>query len=319
MQLAAKSDVFLTNLLPGSLGRLKLTVEDVRAVNPSIIYARGTGQGVRGEEAGNAGFDGTSYFSRGGVAHMIMEPDAPWPPMQRPAFGDIVGGFAIAAGIAGALYRRSVTGEPGIVDVSLLGLATWQIAPDLVATSLLGEENLPRFTTDTMPNPIVNYYRTSDSRFVQLMMLQGDRFWPEVCELIERPELLDDERFASGPARFQNRVACIEELRTSFATRPLAEWRERMSRLKGAWAVVQTPSEVLIDPQVEANGYIRPVTSLDGENTYSLVANPVQYDETPPDLVRAPDAGQHTDEILEKELGLDWDQIMALKLESIVN
>src|SRR3978361_1819951 len=147
---------------------------------------------------------------------MIMEPDAKWPPMQRPAFGDIVGGFAIAAGIAGALYRRSVTGETAIGDVSLLGLATWQIAPDLVATSMLGEENLPRFTADTMPNPIVNYYPTSDGRFVQLMMLQGDRFWPEVCELLERPDLLNDERFATGAARFANRVECIEELRAAF-------------------------------------------------------------------------------------------------------
>jgi crotonobetainyl-CoA:carnitine CoA-transferase CaiB-like acyl-CoA transferase len=265
------------------------------------------------------GFDGASYFSRGGVAGMLHDPTAAWPPMQRPAFGDIVGGFAIAAGIAGALYRRSVMGEPAVVDVSLLGLATWQIAPDLVATSLLGEENLPRFTTDTMPNPLVNYYRTADDRFVQLMMLQGDRFWPEVCELVERPDLLADERFATGAARFENRVACIEVLRTCFAAHPLPHWRERMSRLQGAWAVVQTPTEVLADPQVQANGYVRPVTSLDGESTYSLIANPVQYDETPPDLVRAPDAGQHTDEILADELGLDWDRIMALKIDSVIN
>lgn len=151
------------------------------------------------------------------------------------------------------------------------------------------------------------------------MMLQGDRFWPEVCELIERPNLVADERFATGGARFQNRTECIELLREEFVKRPLAEWRERMARLEGAWAVVQTPAEVLEDPQVKANGYIRPVTSVDGQSTYSLVANPVQYDETPPDLVRAPDAGQHTDEILEKELGMDWDHIMALKLESVVN
>ncbi len=319
LQLAAKSDVFLTNLLPDSLRRLRLTVDDVRAANPKIIYARGTGQGVRGEESEKAGFDGTSYFSRGGLAHMIMELDAPWPPMQRPAFGDIVGGFAIASGIAGALFRRERTGEPAVVDVSLLGMATWQLAPDIVASALLGEEHLVRFTTDTMPNPIANYYRTSDDRFVQLMMLQGDRFWPEVCELIERPDLVADERFATGPARFQHRTECITELRAAFAARPLAEWRERMSRLEGAWAVVQTPTEVLTDPQVVANGYLRPVTALDGSTTYPLVANPVQFDEMPPDLTRAPDSGQHTDEILETELGLGWDEIVALKIDSIVN
>ena len=319
LQLVAKADVFLTNLLPHRLERLHLTVDDLRAVNPGIIVARGTGQGVRGEDRDKAGFDGSSYFSRGGVAHMIMEPDAAWPPMQRPAFGDIVGGFALASGIAGALYKREKTGEPSVVDVSLLGIATWQLAPDIVAAGLIGEDNLPRFTTDDMPNPIVNYYKTSDGRFVQLMMLQADRFWPEVCELIGKPELATDERFAKGPERFANRVECIAILREAFAQHTLAQWREKMAGLEGAWAVVQTPGEVATDPQVVENGYVRPIPFRDGSGSYNLVANPVQFDETPPDLTRAPDAGEHTDEILEKELGLDWDTIIALKVDSIVS
>ena len=319
LRLVAKADVFLTNLLPGRLSRLRLTVEDLRAVNPKIIVARGTGQGVRGEEADKAGFDGSSYFSRGGVAHMLIEQNMEWPPMQRPAFGDILGGFALASGIAAALFKRERTGEPSVIDVSLLGMAAWHLSPDLVATGLLGEENLPRFTADDMPNPIVNYYKTADGRFIQLMMLQGMRFWPEVCELIERPDLISDERFATGKDRFVNRVECIGLLREAFAARPLAEWRERMAALEGAWAVVQTPAEVLRDPQVLANGYTRTVTGKDGQTTYDLVANPVQFDETPPELTRAPDAGEHTDEILEKELGLDWDAILALKLRNTVN
>jgi crotonobetainyl-CoA:carnitine CoA-transferase CaiB-like acyl-CoA transferase len=319
LRLVAQADVFLTNLLPDRLERLRLTVEDLRAANPKIIIARGTGQGVKGEDANKAGFDGSSYFSRGGIAHMIMEPDAAWPPMQRPAFGDIVGGFALASGIAAALFKRERTGEPSVIDVSLLGIATWQLAPDLVATGLIGEESLPRFTTDDMPNPIVNYYKTSDGRYVQLMMLQGDRFWPEVCELIERPDLISDERFATGQDRFVNRVECIAVLREAFAARPLEEWRTRMAGLTGAWAVVQTPTEVLKDPQVLENGYVLPVTGKDGETTYDLVANPVQFDETPPELTRAPDTGEHTDEILEKELGLEWERIVALKVNNTVN
>ncbi|MDH3047242.1 CaiB/BaiF CoA transferase family protein [Gordonia alkanivorans] len=318
LELVAKSDVFLTSMLAERLEKLRLTVDDIRAANPAIIIARGTGFGVRGAEANKPGFDGTAYLSRGGVAHMIKEPDSPWPPMQRPAFGDIMGGFMIASGIAGALFKRERTGEPSIVDVSLLGAAAWHISPDLVATGLLGEENLPKFTTDDMPNPIVNYYKTSDGRFVQLMMLQADKFWPEVCELIERPELITDERFANAGARFQNRVECVNELRKAFEARPLTQWRERMDKLKGAWAVVQTPSEVLSDPQVIANDYIRQVTSADGSTTYGLVANPVQYDESPPDLTRAPSAGEHTDAILQEELGLDWDTVVQLKVDAIV-
>jgi crotonobetainyl-CoA:carnitine CoA-transferase CaiB-like acyl-CoA transferase len=318
LKLAAEADVFVTNLLPGSLERARLTVEDLRAVNPSIIYARGTGYGVRGPEANMGGFDGASYFSRGGIAAMLKDPEAEYPPMQRPALGDIVGGFVIASGIAAALYKREKTGEPSVVDVSLLGLAAWQLSPDLVATGLLGEENLPRFSTDSMPNPLVNYYRTSDGRFVQLMFLQADKLWPDACRLMDRMEWKDDPRFATGPARFENRVELIAEMRKVFAAKTVAEWREILATAQGVWAVVQTPGEVLEDVQVVANGYIRPVKTLDGEGTYNLVANPVQFDETPPDLTRAPDSGQHTDELL-LELGLDYDQIIELKAAGVIN
>jgi crotonobetainyl-CoA:carnitine CoA-transferase CaiB-like acyl-CoA transferase len=148
-------------------------------------------------------------------------------------------------------------------------------------------------------------------------MLQADRFWPDVCRILERPDLLDDARFATAPARFEHRVECIHELRAAFAARPLSEWRERLATTEGVWAVLQNPAEVIEDPQILANGYLRPVTTEDGSFTYNLVANPVQFDETPPDLTRAPDHGQQTDEIL-LELGLDWDEIIRLKTESVV-
>ena len=92
-----------------------------------------------------------------------------------------------------------------------------------------------------------------------------------------------------------------------------------MTALEGAWAVVQTPAEVLNDPQVRANGYVAVVTGKDGETTYDLVANPVQFDEVRRPSDPRPDSGEHTDEILEKELGLDWDAIVALKLNNTVN
>ena len=317
LELAAQCDVFLTNLLPDSLGRLRLTVEDVRAANPDIIYARGTGQGVRGPEAERGGFDSTAYWARSGMVHMIGDPSAEWPLMQRPAFGDIVGGFAIAGGIAAALFQRATTGEPSVVDVSLLGAAAWQMSPDLVATGLLGEDKLIRFTADDVPSPLATYYRTSDGRFLLLMMLQGGGVWPEFCRAIDRPDLAEDPRFATPAGRFEHVSTCIAELRTTIGSRTLADWRERLAPIEGVWAAVQTPAEVLADPQVQANGYVRPVSTADGAHTYSLVANPVQFDETPPELVRAPDQWQHTDEVL-AELGIDPARIAELRAASIV-
>jgi crotonobetainyl-CoA:carnitine CoA-transferase CaiB-like acyl-CoA transferase len=319
LELVAKADVFLTNLLPVRLRQLGLDVDDLRAVNPAIIIARGTGQGVRGEDADKAGFDGSSYWARGGIAHMLSAPGAAWPLMQRPAFGDIMGGFVLASGVAAALYKRERTGEPSVLDVSLFGVAAWQLAPDIVAAGLIGEENMPRFTPDDIPNPIVNYYKTSDGRFVMLMMLQSDRFWPEVCALIGRPDLAGDVRFATSAARAENRAECIALLREAFAARPLAQWRTRMSGLHGAWAVVQTPAEVLTDPQARANGYILPVPARDGAGSYDLVASPVQFDEMSPELTRAPDSGEHTDQILADELGLDPEAIRGLRAGAIIS
>ena len=92
-----------------------------------------------------------------------------------------------------------------------------------------------------------------------------------------------------------------------------------MSGLQGAWAVVQTPAEVLRDPQALANGYILPVAARDGAGSYDLVASPVQFDETAPDLTRAPDSGEHTDQILVEELGLGPDAIDGLRADAIIN
>jgi crotonobetainyl-CoA:carnitine CoA-transferase CaiB-like acyl-CoA transferase len=150
------------------------------------------------------------------------------------------------------------------------------------------------------------------------MFLQADKLWPDTCRLLDKPEWKDDPRFATGPARFENRVELISEMRKVFEQKTVAQWREILATAQGVWAVVQTPQEVLDDVQTVANGYLRPVTTLDGDHTYDLVANPVQFDETPPDLVRAPDAGQHTDELL-LELGLDYDRIVELKIAGVIN
>ena len=310
-RLAGSSDVFLTSFLPAVRQRLKIDVEHIRAVNPRIVYARGSGQGPVGVDRERPGYDGSVYWGRGGIANALTPADSKHPIGGRAAFGDLAGGMAIAGGIAAGLVQLARTGEAPVVDVSLLGLAMWQLSPDIVASGLYGGDPMPKFAGNASPNPLVGSYRTSDDRFITLMMLQSDRYWPEFCTCIGRPDLIVDERFVDGGARFANREECGRELGAEFASRTYEEWKTVLAGLSGAWAPVQMASELVDDPMVAANGYLARVDRDDGQS-YDLVANPVQMDETADHLRPAPEHGQHTEEIL-LELGLEWDAIIAYK------
>jgi crotonobetainyl-CoA:carnitine CoA-transferase CaiB-like acyl-CoA transferase len=117
-------------------------------------------------------------------------------------------------------------------------------------------------------------------------------------------------------ARAQNAQECCRALDEIFASRTFEEWKPIMRTVDGATAPVQTADELLVDPQVEANGYLRDVVAASG-TTFRMVPSPIQFDEEPPDLVRAPEHGEHTDEVLQ-ELGLEMDAIIDLKIKGAI-
>jgi crotonobetainyl-CoA:carnitine CoA-transferase CaiB-like acyl-CoA transferase len=319
-ELAATCDVFLTSFLTDARQRLRIDVDDIRAVNPRIVYARGTGQGTRGAEAETGGFDGTVYWGRAGMAIASSPPTVSLPlPMPSPGFGDLMSGLVLAGGIATALFHRERTGEAPIVDVSLLGVAMWQMNPSVTAAGLFGAPDPKRFAPDIrrepVGNPVVGIYRTKDQRFVQLVFLQSDRHWPELCTALGRADLIHDPRFATADARAANSVECQEELDREFATRTFDEMQPILAATTGIWSPIQEASALLDDPQAIANGYLRPIDATGGP--LQVVANPIVFDETQPDLERAPELGEHTDETL-LELGYDWDVLIALKERGVI-
>lgn len=311
-RLAAACDVFLTSFLPGVRQKLGIDVEHIRAVNADIVYARGSGYGPGGPDADRGGYDRAAYWARGGPAASMTPVGGDPPGMPGNAFGDLTSAVAVAAGIAGALVRRERTGEGSVVDVSLLGMAMWSMAPSIVGSKLFGDAGAQgNQTRESAPNPVVQTYRTRDGRHVVLVFLQSDRHWPELCARIDRPELVGDERFATAAQRSANRLECMAILDKEFAKRTLDEWRIALDGMDGVWAAVQTGAELPDDPQVIANGYVRDITTGAG-STVPVVASPVQFDEAQPNLVQAPEHGQHTEEVL-LDIGLGWDEIVRRK------
>ncbi|MCV6979733.1 CoA transferase [Mycolicibacterium pulveris] len=309
-EVAKTCDVFLTSYLPDRRKKFGIDVDDIREVNPSIVYVRGSGHGPKGPDANKPGYDGVSYWARGGIATVLTE-DAEELVRSRPAFGDLLGGMTIAGGIAAALYKKATTGQGSVVDVSLLGLAAWNLSPDVAVSQIHGGSAIPKFGHADAPNPLVGTYRTKDGRYVQLMMLQLDKFYAEAMRVIGLPELIDDPRFADPASRYENRVSLIALLDEAFAKRTVAEWREILAPLSGAWGIVQTPAEVCEDPAVTANGYVAQTETVNGV-PFSIPTNPVQFDERSVVPTGAPEHGQHTEEVL-MDAGLDWETIEKLK------
>ncbi|GFG65013.1 CoA transferase [Mycobacterium kubicae] len=310
-RLLASADVFLTNWLPGALERARLTVADIRSFNPNIIIARGTGLGVRGPDRNRGGFDAATYLARGGVAYTLTPFGTENPAVQGPAFGDLQGGATLAGGVCAALFHRERTGEATIVDSSLLAQAMWAIAPSISAADFFNIDGIPGAPPGLAINPLVNRYKTKDNRWIQLVFLQPDKFWVGFCHRVGLPELATDERFVPSSNLIANAAEATEIFAKAFAAQDLAHWQKVLEDEPGVWGALATPRETLNDPQVEPNGYV--ITNVDdnGEK-YRLVAAPVQFNETPPAPARAPEHGQHTEEIL-LELDVDWDDIERAK------
>jgi crotonobetainyl-CoA:carnitine CoA-transferase CaiB-like acyl-CoA transferase len=312
-----RSDVFVTNFLPDARTRLKIDVDDIRAVNPDVIYVRGTALGVRGPEAHKGGYDQPTFWCRAGSAAGISAPEVGGMlGMPGPAYGDTIGGMAIAGGISAALFARERTGEASIVDVSLLAAGAWANALAIDLSLISGEPWRPMApqagARGAPTNPLVGMFRTSDGRYLNLNMMQPGRYWADLCKHIERPDLLHNPLFDTTERLMRNAAAAADLIAAEIATRPLAAWIERFVTLEGQWAPVQNSVEVGQDEQLRANGLIGEVVDIDG-NVRELVANPVQFDEAPAELSRAPQFAEHTDELLH-ELGRDDEAILELKI-----
>ena len=281
---------------------------------------RGTGYGNRGPDTDAGGYDSLGFWARSGVAHSVTPSDLPQPVNQPgPAFGDSIGAMTIAGGISAALLHRERTGEATVVDISLLSTAMWAMGGTIAVSQDMGMAwQAPPAGQPAAPfNPLIGYFGTSDGRFIMFSMLQGFHYWPEVCERL-RPRWTSSATRASTPTRssWRTRRSAPTMIRGEVKKYTLDEIKQKLTGMRGQWAIVQDTMEIADDPQVVANGYL-PQLEYDGY-PYKLVATPVQFDEEPSVPGKSPDFNEHGDQILTELLGLDWDTVIDLKVKGVV-
>ena len=313
-KLIATADVFLTSLRPGALKRMGLGVEALLEHNPKLIYARANGLGFRGPEADKPGFDASAFWARGGFGHLLTPKGGDFVRQPR-ALGDHSAAMNLAFGVAGALFRRAMTGEPSLVETSLLATAAWMLSNDLVASQEenYGDDVLQRAVER---NPLVGLYRTRDNRWIQLVFLEAERYWAGLCQTLGHPKLAADPRYADAKARAATGKELIALLSEIFAGRDWADWQPAFAAFDAPWELIRTIRDVFTDPQTMANGHIFELETAGG--TVKLVASPLTVDgAVGTGTSRAPDCGQDTDTLL-AECGVPVGEIAALKEQGVV-
>lgn len=313
-RLLDEADVFVTNMRPRVCDQFGFSYEELRKTNPRIIYAQLTGQGPDGPEANRAAYDIGGFWSRAGVAASLTPQGQPIP-QQRGGMGDHMTGLAAAAAISAALFHRERTGEGQRVAASLVRTGVYMMAWDYALELRMGVKTTP-YDRFHAPNPIINCFQAKDGRWLWLLLLQGDRHWPDLLRALGREDLRDDPRFANIMLRRDNAPALVEELDREFGKRTLEEWGPILDQNNVWWAPVNTITQAIQDPVVQGSGALTKVQGPDGE--IPLVSTPVDFYGTPVSpRGPSPELGQHTEEVL-LEMGFDWDKIIALKEDGAI-
>lgn len=313
-KLVKTADVFLSNFQYQALRRFKLDYETLSQINPRLIYAFGSGWGMRGPDKDRPAFD-YAVFARSGMMDAFGEPGTP-PVMCRPGLGDHITAVTLAYAVMLALYHRERTGEGQMVHASLLGCLVDAGALSLQA-QISTDEPVGRNARNDAKNPLWNFYETKDHGFIQFSMSHSDHYWPEFCQVLGIEKCEKDPRFNSHENREIHCQELIPIIDKALGSRSKEEWIKRLTGTDIVWACVTTYTELAQDPQVWANDYIVKVKS-ENYGEQKMVGIPVNLSKTPGRVSpEAPELSQHTEEIL-LEMGYSWEDIGSLKDEKVI-
>jgi len=318
-KLIEDADIFVSNIPMESLKRLNLDYDCLSSLNPRLIYTHATGFGDEGPDSAKPGFDATAYWARSGLMAGLALDDEGQPPVyqQYAGIGDQVSGLVLFGGVLLALLNRQKTGLGQQVDLSLMGVGVWTTACPLQFALSFGEEP-PKHSRANINNPLLNYYKTRDDRWVLIICLPDEQYWAPLCQCIEQLDLEHDPRFNTRDARIENNVELIAIFDEVFRTKTRDEWAARFDEYGIVWThIPMSFKEVTEDPQVLANRHIVEVDHPELGRAKTLTT-PIRLNREVPSIrMLGPELGQHTEEIL-LEIGYTWEDIGELMEKGVI-
>ncbi len=312
MRLVETADVVVENFRPDVKTRLGIDYEALAAVNPRIVLGSISGFGQDGPLAGRGGFDQIAQ----GMGGLMSITGAPGDGPMRAGIpiADLTAGLYCALGILVALLEREASGRGQWVQTSLLQAQVFML--DFQAARYLIDGTIPGQAGNDHPTTIpTGVFRTADGHIN--IGVSGQRMWDRFCRAMERPEWIEDERFAAEPDRSTNRQALNAMIEAITRTRPSGHWIALFAEAGVPAGPIYDIGQVFEDPQVAHLGMAQPIETLPFGRT-RMLGQPVALGRTPSRLAApAPAPGAHTDEIL-SAAGLDVDEIARLRNRGVI-
>ncbi|MCE2424317.1 MAG: CoA transferase [Pseudomonadales bacterium] len=313
-RLVAQCDVFITNQPYDSREAMALTYEDLKPLNPRMIYASLTAYGEHGAERNRKSFDQLAYWARSGLMDLMREAGTT-PTQGLPGMGDHPTGVALYAGIVTALLRREQTGEGGMVHTSLLANGLWSVSG--VAGTVMAGGDLSNFRANRVESAMMRVYEARDGRWLQLNMVRNDELLARLFTAMEAEPLLTDERFATRRDMWENRVELGDAIQEVIATRTSDDWLARFEALDVPVNRIAFVEEAGTDEQIRVNG-MAVTPQDDAAEQPPVITHPIKITSAPPvPPRRAPRLGEHSAEIL-AELGYDAEAIRAMADDGVI-
>jgi crotonobetainyl-CoA:carnitine CoA-transferase CaiB-like acyl-CoA transferase len=313
-ELVKTADVFIENYRPDVKYRLGIGPDELRAINPRLVYASISGFGQDGPYANWPGFDSIAQ-GMGGLMSLTGKPED-GPMRVGIPIADLCSGHFCAQAIMAALLEREVSGEGQWVQTSLLES---QIAMlDFQAAQWLIDRKVPKSTGNEHPLTVpTGVFPTSDG-YINLAAI-GQTMWKRLCVALDAPQLIDEPGFGSDPERVQNRARVNAAVGAAFKTRTTADWTERLLKAGVPCGPIYSVDHMFEDPQVKHLGIARRMHHPE-LGDIEVVGLPMQFSRYPRDegpLRPAPHQGDQTEAIL-SGLGYSPERIAELRAQFVV-